>query len=58
MAQESSNKKKVWSIRVSPELKKWFEDYAKERGTDPQEEARQALADYRQNKMKTLSDFQ
>jgi predicted transcriptional regulator len=40
--------KTVWSIRVSPLLKRWFEEYAKERCTDPQEEARQALALFRE----------
>lgn len=42
------NKKLVWSLRVSPDMKGWFEDYARERCTDPQEEARRALADFRE----------
>ena len=40
--------KVVWSIRVSPALKKWFAEFAKDRFTDPQEEARRALADFRE----------
>lgn len=51
------SKKKVWSIRVSPEIRTWFEDYSKNRGTDSQEEARQALANYRQEKMKSMSNL-
>ena len=42
--------KVVWSIRVSPALKKWFVDFSKDRCTDPQEEARRALADFRECK--------
>lgn len=40
--------KTVWSLRVSPELKKWFEDFSRKRCTEPQEEARRAMADFRE----------
>jgi hypothetical protein len=41
--------KVVWSIRVSPALKQWFVEFSKDRCTDPQEEARRALADFREH---------
>lgn len=48
----NSKNKVVWSIRVSPSLKRWFEEYALERCTDPQEEARQALASFKESHTK------
>lgn len=48
------NKKVVWSLRVSPEVKEWFEGYAKERMTDPAEEARVALADFVERKKREI----
>ncbi len=43
---ENGDKTRNWSIRVSKELKSIYEEIAKERHTQPQEEARRALADY------------
>lgn len=44
-----TNSKILWSVRVDPQLKEWFTSFAASRMTDPQEEARRALADFRKN---------
>ena len=40
--------KVTWSIKVPPKLREWFEGYAEERLSDPAEEARRALVEYRE----------
>lgn len=48
------DRKTVWSLKVHPLLKEWYQDYASTRGTDPQEEARRALADFRDNHISNI----
>ena len=45
---EDPKNKVTWSIKVHPGLREWFEEYAELRKTSPQEEARRALADFRE----------
>ena len=40
-------KKIVWSLKVHPELREWFEAYADMRGQESQEVVRNLLADFR-----------
>ena len=49
------DKKTVWSLKVHPLLKEWYQSYAIERGTDPQEEARRALADFRDSHISQIT---
>jgi len=50
----NKNRKIVWSLRVSPETKEWFENYSAERLTDPAEEARAALANFIEHKKQEM----
>lgn len=53
---EDQKNKVTWSLKVNPELRGWFEKYAENRKTSPQEEARRALADFRE-KVETSQDL-
>lgn len=43
------DRKVAWTLKVHPILRDWYKSLASSRGTDPQEEARRVLADYREN---------
>ena len=46
----------VWSFKVHKDLKDWFRAYADIRGTDPQEEVRRILADFREKNKHQILD--
>ena len=52
---ENKKRKVTWSIKVHAGLKEWFEERASVRHTDPQEDVRQILADFREDILNQVS---
>lgn len=53
---EDTSKKVVWSFKVHPELREWFDQYAEMRGQDSQEVVRGILAEFRDKNKHQILD--